>query len=181
MMTPAHTFVSLVLAVCALGGCGADTPEAAGRSATELRATSAAIPATQSATLRMQIDGQAWLATHDVFAAVHPAGYDRAIVIAGSLGKQASHEQAFTLNLYGIDKPGRYPISSASIDKGVIQFSDFSAQRHLMGGALGYDGIVELIAFSANPSRVEARFEGSLISNDNAKVTIRDGYINYAE
>lgn len=184
-MNPPRLISVVALLASSLGACTGTASDVTGGTATAppAHAAPSSVPATtaQAVVLRMQIDGEEWIAQDDVFAAVHPSGYDRAIIIAGSLGKQAPHEQAFTLNLYGIDKPGRYSISAASINKGVIQFGDFSAKRTLMGGVLGYDGTVEVIAFSHNPLHVELRFQALLISSDSAKVSIRDGYFNYVE
>lgn len=188
-MSGVRRLMCTVLAAAVLGACTREAPHAAaGASASQATSVANAItpaasgaPATAPVSLRMLVDTKAWIATQDVFAAVHPRGYDRAIVIAGSVGKQAPFEQAFTLNLYGIDKPGRYRITSARIAEGVIQFGSFDAARPLIGGILGYDATVDVVAFSADPLRVEVRFDGWMTGSDGVKVAIREGYFAYSE
>src|SRR5262245_16935467 len=103
MSFPRTRLVALPLATL-LAGCGIPEPEAAPRN----------VEGANRLSLRMA--GQEWVADHDLFGAVHPAGYDRALLVAGSRGPKDESEQVFNLNLFGIDGPGRYTITHGGKD-----------------------------------------------------------------
>lgn len=178
-----HLAGLLVLACAsALNACGDS-----GREANPAPPSAVAKPAPEAlgadsaSMLRMTIDGVAWKAEHDIFGAVHPTGVDRSILIAGSRGGKNANEQAFNLNLLGIDAPGRYRVHGANATSGVAQMANLSPERYLAGNVFGYDIEVELVKFSKNPDRIEARFSGTLEANDGSTMRVSDGYFRYAE
>ena len=168
--------MAMVLAL--LGGCGNPAAPTAATTPTTTASTAPAAQPRDAAQLRMLIDGVEWNAEHDLFGAVHPTGHDRSILIAGSRGGKNANEQAFNLNLFGIDAPGRYRVSSTNPRTGTAQFANLSAERYLAGNVFGYDVEVEL-RFSKNPDRIEARFSGTLDANDGTKVVLSEGRFVY--
>jgi len=178
-----HWLALIALSVSAIAACS--HPAASSQTATvdaAARPTSAANATARGSTqLSLRIDGVEWIAEHDIFGAVHPTGSDRTILIAGSRGGKNANEQAFNLNLFGIDAPGRYRVQSANAKSGVAQLGNLSPERYLAGNLFGYDVDVELVHFSKNPDRIEARFSGTLEANDGSTVRISDGYFSYAE
>lgn len=142
-------------------------------------AEAAAAPTAATSVLRMTFDGVEWNADHDLFGAVHPTGYDRSILIAGSHGGKNANEQSFSLNLFGIDAPGRFRVTSKDPKTGVAQIANLSAERYLAGNVFGYDVEVEIVRFSRNPDRIEARFSGALVANDGTTIELRDGHFLY--
>lgn len=177
-----HRFAILLLGACCglLGACGDASREATSAVASAASTPESALAAAPvAASLRMTIDGVEWTAEHDLFGAVHPLGYDRSILIAGSRGGKNPQEQAFNLNLFGIDAPGRYRVTSKDPKTGAAQIANLSAERYLAGNVFGYDLEVEIVRFSKNPDRIEARFSGTLNANDGAKVELRDGRFLY--
>ncbi len=174
--------LQIVACLALLAGCDDDsraTP--VGGPASERTTPLASIAPSAASALSVRIDGVEWLAEHDIFGAVHPTGYDRTILIAGSRGGKHANEQAFNLNLFGIDAPGRYRVHNANAKSGVAQMANLSPERYLAGNLFGYDIEVELVHFSKNPDRIEARFSGTLEANDGSTMQLRDGYFNYTE
>jgi hypothetical protein len=165
------------LGLC-LAGCGGQDAAPAGADAAP--ATGAAVPGARGE-LTMTIDGRPWAADNDLFGAVHPKGYDRAVLIGGSLGPRNGQEQAFNLNLFGIDGPGTYTLRSANAAAGAVQLANPAPGKFLAGGVLGYDVEVELLAFSIAPTRIEARFSGTLTANDGAVMRLQSGRFSYDE
>jgi len=134
--------------------------------------------------LRLTLDGRPWQADREFFGAFHPPGMDKAVLMAGSLGPKDKHEQAFNLNLFGVDGPGRFVASGNTMSlKGVtssaIQLANLSEQRYLVGGPLGYE--VEIDLLQAGAGVIEAKFQGRLTANDGSTVTLTDGYFLYRE
>jgi hypothetical protein len=164
----------------ALAGCGGQKA-ASVEPPTSTTATPGASVGGSRGELTMTIDGRPWAADNDLFGAVHPQGYDRAVIIAGLLGPRNGQEQAFTINLYGIDGPGTYTLSSADTAAGAVQLANPAPGKFLAGGALGYDLVVELEAISAAPTRLEARFSGTLTANDGAVMRLQSGRFLYEE
>lgn|GEM_PF-2690874 len=165
-----------LIATVAAAGCsgGRDAASAPEHAA----AAAAGIAATQEANiLRMQVDGVAWTADHDVFGAFHPPGHERVLMVAGSYGPKDANEQAFNLNLYRIDAPGRYTVRSGNAEGHVVQFANHSAERYLAGGPFGFDVQVDVVA--ASPERIELRFAGTLTANDGTRLALTDGYFIY--
>lgn len=136
----------------------------------------------QSATtLHMHIDGVEWIADNSLFGAVHPNGYDRAVMISGSKGPKDANEQAFNINLYGIDGPGTYFVKSGNANDHVAQISNLSPERYLAGGPMGFDLKVEVARMAATPALIEARFEGTLTASDGVTLSISKGEFRYTE
>ena len=165
-----------------LAGCGEDARHAVSTApVASATPTSPAVAVASASALRMRIDGVEWNAEHDVFGAVHPTGYDRSILIAGSRGGKNANEQAFNLNLFGVDAPGRYRVIGTDPKSGAAQIANLSAERYLAGNVFGYDLEVEVVRFSKNPDRIEARFAGTLNANDGSKVALSEGRFVYDE
>ena len=190
------TLPRLLLAVFAFALCAcsrhdgtapATATAAANPGATAMAAAdpSAARPAEQQRPqLRMTIDGKLWQADREFFAAFHPPGYDRAVLMAASLGPKDRNEQAFNLNLFGVAGPGKYQASGNTLSaKGVmssaIQLANLSPTNYLVGGPFGYAIEVELL--QADAQTVEARFHGSMGASDGSTLQISDGYFFYRQ
>lgn len=171
MSFPRTRLVASLLATL-LAGCGISAPDAA-----------PATPNLASANrLSLRIDGQAWVADHDLFGAVHPAGYDRALLVAGSRGPKDENEQVFNLNLFGIDGPGRYTITRGGKDGSAAQLANLSAERFLIGGLMFEQRLeVEVVRMQAAPVDIEVRFHGELQANDGAMLKVEDGEFRYRE
>jgi len=119
----------------------------------------------------MRIDGVEWTAAHDVFGAVHPTGYDRSILIAGSRWDKNANEQAFNLNLFGINRPGvpGDPNLDRSLCRVVFQPESGAAAGRQR---VQLDLKVEPRSFSKDPDRIEARFAGTLSASDGTQIEL---------
>ena len=172
-----RNIIVIVVAGLALAAC-----ERPGSTTTSPVATAAvAVTPVAANTLEMRIDGTPWRADHDIFGAFHPLGYDRALIVGGSLGPKDANEQAFTLNLYGIDGPGRYAFRNGNAAGHVVQIANLSSERYLAGSILGFDFTIDVSVASKLPTVIEATFSGTLESNDGATLTISDGQFSYRE
>jgi len=173
-MRPIQRTLFTLLAGIALLSCD--------RAGTPTAANSVSAPARISAnTLSLNIDGTPWTGDHDLFGAFHPAGYDRALLIGGSHGPKDRHEQVFTLNLYGIDGPGRYEIKTGNASASVVQIANLSSERYLAGSLLGFDFVVDVRTVSHTPTVIDASFSGTLTANDGSELKISDGQFSYRE
>jgi hypothetical protein len=170
---------ALLLGACDAAERGADATATAATPASAAAAT--APPVETGNVVRMRVDGVAWQADREFFCAVHPPGMDRAVLVSASLGPKDANEQTFNLNLSGVDGPGRVHLQSSASWVHTIQLANLDAARFLNGGAMGFDITVELLAVSADPVRVEARFEGSLMSSAGSALRIEDGYLRCSE
>jgi hypothetical protein len=137
--------------------------------------------AAEANVVRLRVDGVEWSADRDIFCAVNPPGLARGVIIAGSRGPKDANEQTFNLNLSGVDGPGTLRLESSASVTHAIQLANLDATRFLNGGAMGFDVTVDLIAVSANPTRVEARFSGTLGSSAGTPLRIDDGYLRCSE
>lgn len=132
--------------------------------------------------LRMRIDGVEWIADHDIFGAVHPMGYDRAVLVAGSHGPKNADEQAFNIILNAADGPGTYRATTGDSRRHVVQMGNLSPERYLAGGLmLEHDMTIEILRMQASPVLLEARFHGTLNANDGTVMRIEDGKFRYRE
>lgn len=143
--------------------------------------STAATPSKAANHLRMMVDGVNWEADHDIFGAVHPNGYDKAVLVAGSLGPKDGNEQTFNLNLYGIDAPGVISVQTGNPQQHVAQLANQTPERFLSGGPMGFDMQVEIVDMQAAPTRLRVRFAGTLMGNDSRAVKITDGEFSYSE
>lgn len=175
---PRLALAALAFALCACSaGNGSASPTTA---AVAANPAAAARPAEKlQPQLRLSIDGKPWQADREFFAAFHPPGYDRAVLMAASLGPKDRNEQAFNLNLFGVAGPGKYLASGNTMSaKGVmssaIQLANLSATNYLTGGPFGYSIEVELL--QADAQTVEAKFHGSMGASDGSTLQISDGY-----
>jgi hypothetical protein len=175
-----HRLRAITLGLIAAGttaGCdGGGSGAAPARQSTSAAAAGSAA-AQHADQLSMQVDGVPWSADHDVFGAFHPAGYEQALIVAGSFGPKDANEQGFNLNLYRIGGPGRYTVRSGNAEGHVAQLANYSAERYLAGGPFGFDVQVDVIA--ASPERIEVRFAGTLTANDGTRLTLSDGHFVY--
>lgn len=129
----------------------------------------------------MNINGTPWIADHKIWGAFHPAGYNQAIVISGSKGPEDKQEQAFNLNLYYTPGPGTYRIAKGNSDNSVIQLVNLSPDNFLYGSVMGFDVKVTITKASANPTVIEATFEGEMSGNASDTIKITDGKFTYRE
>lgn len=171
---PASVAAALLLSACVQDS--ATTPPAA-----PAAAAAAAASAPDGNLVRLRVDGVEWSADRDIFCAVHPPGLDRGVIVAGSRGPKDANEQTFNLNLSGIDGPGTLRLESNASVTHAIQLANLDAARFLNGGAMGFDVTVELLAVSADPTRVEARFAGTLGSSAGTPLRIEDGHVRCTE
>ena len=174
--------VPALLAATCIAACS-DRAVPAGGAASPAEAPASAVVANVAAKpqLRMLIDGKPWMADQAIEAMVQPPGFDRAVLINGSLGPKDANEQAFSIILLGIDGPGTHHLKSGSPERGVIQMANLNARQYLAGNILGYDVSVDVLRYSARPVLVEARFSGSLTASDSSTLAITEGYFRYAE
>ena len=170
---------ALLLGACDAAERGADTTATAATPASA--AAASAPPVDTGNVVRMRVNGADWQADRAFFCAVHPPGMDRAVLVSASLGPKDANEQTFNLNLTGIDGPGRVHLQSSASWVHTIQLANLDAARYLNGGAMGFDIEVELLAVSADPVRVEARFAGQLMSSAGSALRIEDGYLRCSE
>lgn len=183
MHHPARTIgfsaIALLLAACDNGG----NPPATSAASNAAEAATGTPAATSAGNLlRMRIDGKEWIADRDIFGAVHPTGYDRSILMAGSLGPKDANEQAFNVILNGVDGPGSFRAKTGDAARHVAQIANMSQERYLAGGLmLEHDMTFELTRMQANPVVIEARFNGTLTANDGAVLRVEDGEFRYRE
>lgn len=170
-----------VLAVLALSltACDRAAPPAAAGPASLPATAPAATASAATAQARLRIAGQPWQADREFFAAFHPPGLGRAVLMAASRGPRDRHEQTFNLNLAGVAGPGRYTAKGDTTSvQGTLgsafQLANLSESRYLVGGPLGFDIQVEVL--QAGAGVVEARFHGSAMASDGGTVKIEDGY-----
>lgn len=175
--------IFLLCACLLLAACHSPPPPAA-TAATVATPSAPASPQGQSNQLRLTLDGKTWQADRDYFGAFHPPGMDKAVLMAGSFGPKDKHEQAFNLNLFGVDAPGHFfasgnTMSLKGLSSSAIQLANLSDQRYLIGGPLGYEVEVDLL--QAGAGVIEATFSGRMTANDGSTVTVTDGYFFYRE
>lgn len=174
----AATLLVTVLTALLLSACGNNAAPTATATA---EPTQTVAPAPAANQLSMRIDGVEWRADHDVFGAFHPPGYERALIIAGGRGPKDAGEQLFNLNLFGIDGPGHYAISTGHAAGSVAQFANYTPERFLAGSMMGYDLVIDVHVAQADPALIEATFSGTLTGNDSVVMTIADGRFVYRE
>lgn len=173
-MGPKARLITAAITI-ALGACDRASSPAAS-------APAASPPAvTNGNHLSMRIDGELWQADHDVFGAFHPAGYERALVIAGARGPKDANEQAFNINLYAVNGIGTYTIRNGNNAGSAVQLANYTPDRFLFGSMMGFEFNVDVTSASSNPTVVEATFSGTLTGNDSSVLKISDGRFRYAE
>ena len=131
--------------------------------------------------LTMKINGREWTADNDIYGAFHPKGYDKLILIAGSIGPKNKDEQAFNINIYNTTGPGVYNFKTGDKDHRIAQLANLSPEKYLYGGILGYDMKVSVTKATSNPTVIEAIFEGTLNGNASDIMKITDGKFYYHE
>lgn len=131
--------------------------------------------------LKMKINGEWWIADHDVFGAFHPKGYDKVIIIAGSKGPKDATEQAFNINLYQTEGTGEYAIATGNSALSVAQMGNWSAQSFLCGSLMKFDFKVTVTKVNKSPALVEAKFEGTLTCNTGEVLKVTEGSFYYSE
>lgn len=168
-----------ISAICLLAACAEGDRASSATPAPAVAETAQASAAGN--VVRMRVDGVEWAADREFFCAVNPPGLDRGVIVAASRGPKDASEQTFNLNLSGIDGPGTLRLDNAASATHAIQLANLDAARFLNGGAMGFDVTVELLAVSANPVHVEARFAGTLGSSAGTPLRIDDGYLRCSE
>jgi hypothetical protein len=131
--------------------------------------------------LSMRVDGVEWRADHEVFGAFHPPGYERALLMAGARGRKDANEQAMNINLFGIDGPGRYTITTGHAAGSVAQLANYTPERFLAGSMMGYELVIDVKVAQADPTHIEATFSGTLTGNDSVVMKIEDGRFVYRD
>jgi len=129
----------------------------------------------------MKINGKDWIADNDIFGAIHPKGYNNAIIIAGGKGKKDKNEQTFNINLYNTNGPGTFNFANGNKDLNVAQLGNLSADNYLCGSMMGFDIKVIVTKASSNPDIVEATFEGKMTCPSGETLHITDGNFYYHE
>ncbi len=175
----ARLFLAMPLSALVLAACGNTAPPTS--TAAPAGAASPAPAAVVPNQLSMRIDGAEWRADHDLFGAVHPAGYDRALLMAGARGRKDATEQTMNINLFGIDGPGHYAIASGHPAGSVAQLANYTPERFLAGSMMGYDLVIDVVVAQADPTHIEAMFSGTLTGNDGVVMTIEEGRFVYRE
>jgi hypothetical protein len=163
--------------LCLLAACGPGNPGATSPPAKASAGTDAADKAGGGNLIRMTVDGVEWAADREIFCAIDPPGLGRMVMVAGSHGPKDANEQAFNLNLSGVDGPGKLHLVSGGPVTHAIQLANLDPQRVLNGGAMGFDVTVEVLALSRDPLMVEARFAGTLGSTAGTPLRIEDGHV----
>ena len=131
--------------------------------------------------LSMKINGQEWVADHDVFGAFHPKGYDKVIIIAGASGKKDKNEKTFNINIYKTNGPGSFSFAEGNTALSVAQIGNWTEDEYLCGSMMGFDMKVHVTKASNNPHEVEATFSGTVSCPSGAKLTITEGKFYYHE
>jgi hypothetical protein len=174
----------LVVLLCAAlaAGCSNDAAVPPPVTTAPAAAAPAPPPAAAGNVLTMTLDGKPWKADREIFGAFDPPGMARRLIMAGSFGPKDANEQTFNLNVAGVDKPGRYVVRTREASVGnAAQVANLSRERYLVGGALGFDVTVDVDVLARNPTRIDARFSGTLTANDGATVVVADGRFRYSE
>ena len=176
-----HHFLCLAIALAGAGTLAACTDTTA-PAATQAPAT--APPRTAHAppnSISLRLDGREWHADRAIEAIVHPPGFNRMLMVSGSFGPKNGNEQAFNLNLAGVEAPGRYTIKGGNVVGSAIQLANLDAERFLIGGALGADVVVEVTVMQRTPVVVEGTFSGTMSANDGQALRIEEGRFSYRE
>lgn len=131
--------------------------------------------------LSMKINGVEWTADNNLFAAFHPPGYNKAIIIAGSKGPKNKDEQSFGINLYNTTGPAVYEIKDGNTDLSVVQLANLSPEHFMYGSLMGFNMKVNVTKASTKPDIIEATFEGELTGNASDKLKITEGKFYFHE
>ncbi len=131
--------------------------------------------------LSMKINGVEWKSDNEIFGAFHPKGYNNAIIISGSKGKNDKDEQSFNLNLYNTSGPGTFDIKDGNTDLNVVQLANLSADNYLCGSMMGFDMKVVVTKASSKPDHIEATFQGKLTCSSGEILNITEGKFYYKE
>ena len=168
---------SVLFVAIALIGCNADPAAQALPSAQESAAPSSANPNQ----LSLLIDGVEWRFEQELLGGVNPISEQPELIISGSRGPNDASEQTFTMLIRGADKPGSYRFKLGDGSGSTVQISGLSEQEFLAGNMMPFEMQVEVTELSRNPSRMVARFEGSVQSNTGRTLRISKGYFTYQE
>lgn len=182
MILAAICRITPALAACLLAACGqapADVPPATPAQAATATTTQPPEPAGNF--IRMRVDGVEWAADREIVCMVDPPGMGTLLIVSGSKGPKNANEQTFNLNLTGVRAPGRIQLAGGGSTTHVIQLANLDERRFLNGGAMGFDVTVDVVAISAAPAMVEARFSGTLGSSAGAPLVIEDGHVRCTE
>lgn len=141
----------------------------------------AAEPAADRNRLGMKLNGVEWQADNDLFGAFHPPGYNKALLIGGSMGRKDKDEQVFTLNLFNVAGPGTYHIKTGNTDLSVAQLANLSPENFLYGSMMGFDLTVTVTTASQDPTVIESTFEGTMTGNAGDTLKVTEGRFSYRD
>lgn len=179
--TPAAALAFASALALTLGACQRND------AATQAQRSVAVQPANPIATrsepnsIALRIDGREWRADRAIDVIVDPPGFDRMLMVSGSFGPKDRNEQAFNLNLAGVDGPGRYAIHGGNAVGSAVQLANLDGTRYLIGGSLGADVVVDISRFERAPIVVEGTFSGTMVANDGNALRIEDGRFSFRE
>jgi hypothetical protein len=131
--------------------------------------------------LTMKINGQPWSADNNIIAAFHPKGYNKLIMIAGSLGKKDKNEKTFNINIYNTSGIGNYAFVQGNTDLSEVQMGNWTAEDYICGNVLGFDMKVNVTKTGSDPTVVEATFSGTLTCPSGPALVITEGKFYYHE
>ncbi|MBK9734259.1 MAG: hypothetical protein IPO92_04535 [Saprospiraceae bacterium] len=131
--------------------------------------------------LTMKINGKDWTADRDILAAFHPKGYNKLIMIAGSLGKKDRDEKTFNINIYNTTGPGMYSFVQGNKDLSEAQIGNWTAEDYICGNIMGFDMNVNVTKASSNPTIVEATFTGTMTCPASPAIKVTEGKFYYHE
>lgn len=169
----------LALMFGAVAGCGQTSVSSPLPNTDASTPAATPVVAEKANALSMRLDGREWHADRAIDVILHPPGFDRMLMVSGSFGPKDRNEQAFNLNLVGVDGPGRYTIKGGSMAGNAIQLANLSPEQYLIGGALGAEVVVEISVLQSEPPIVEGTFSGTLNASNGNVLRVEDGRFSY--
>lgn len=138
--------------------------------------------------ISMKIDGNAWVADHDIFGSFHFTEKlgPGLINIAGTKGSPPD-DQPFNINLYNTTGTGEYNVNTgnnagAKMYDNVAQLAQWTPTNYLCGGTMqGSHMKINIIRVSKNPQMIEATFSGTMQCVEGNTLNITEGKFYYHE
>ena len=131
--------------------------------------------------MSMRLNGVEWKADNNLFGVVHPKGYNKAIMMAGSKGPKNKDEQPFNLNLFNANGPAVYHIKTGNPELSVAQLANVTRENFMYGSLMGFDLTVTVTKASKEPTEIEATFEGTLTGNAGDTLKVTEGKFSYRD
>lgn len=130
--------------------------------------------------LRMKVNGKDWIADSGISCAVHPDGYNKAILIAGSKTEDGGED--FNIHLFNMQLgPSITAATDGNPNNTTIQLGTHDSTKYIYGSLMGFDMQIQIVRVSKNPLLLEVSFEGEMTGNAGDKLKITDGYFYYKE